>query len=146
MKSSEEVKLAIPSDLKYLGAVDALVQDLAREFCFPEKCINDISTAIIEGCTNAIEHGNKFSKTKKVVVTVKFEGKTIVTRICDEGEGFDYEARLRNENPPDPLSEKGRGILIMKAFTDEMKFSYVPDKGLCLELVRCRDSEDGGEA
>jgi serine/threonine-protein kinase RsbW len=66
---TEQMILNIPSDLKYLGAVDAAIQDLAREFSFSSDAINDVSTALIEACSNAIEHGNRFSRNKRVVVT-----------------------------------------------------------------------------
>jgi hypothetical protein len=49
----EHMILNIPSDLKYLGAVDAAIQDLAREFSFSPDAINDVSTAIISPGTNA---------------------------------------------------------------------------------------------
>jgi serine/threonine-protein kinase RsbW len=140
MSKLEEVELNIPSDLRYLGAVDAVVQDLAREFSFSEKSINDISTAIIEACTNAIEHGNRFSPTKKVKVVFVFSETAIRTRIYDEGDGFDYESYLKQDNPPDLLSEKGRGLLIMKVFSDELKFNFVPSEGLCVELLKKRNS------
>ncbi len=146
MKQTELVELVFPSDMKYLGAVDALVQDLAREFSCSDRCINDVSTAIIEACTNAIEHGNKFSKTKRVRVAISFEKKTITTQVCDQGNGFDYRNFLEIADPPDPLSERGRGIIIMKALSDSLTFSHNPGKGLCVELTKHWDENGDGEA
>ena len=51
--NSQEMILSIPSDFKFLGAVDAAVQDLAREFAFSENSINDVGTALIEACSNS---------------------------------------------------------------------------------------------
>ncbi len=143
MTSPEEVELYIPSDMKYLGAVDSVVQDLAREFSFPDKSIDDISTAVIEACTNAIEHGNKFSQTKKVHVVLKLDNDSITTRIYDQGGGFDFKSRLSNESPPDQFSEKGRGLLIMRAFSDSLKFSFEPSAGLCVELSKKINNRGG---
>ena len=67
----QEMVMNIPSDFKYLGAVDAAIQDLAREFAISENSINDISTALIEACSNAIEHGNKFGKDKRALKVAK---------------------------------------------------------------------------
>lgn len=136
----ERLEMSIPSDFKYLGAVDAVVQDVAREFSFSQKCINDISTALIEACTNAIEHGNRFSVEKRVKVVIAFDGDTIVTKVYDEGKGFDYEKYLAHKAPPDPLSIKGRGIIIMKAFSDRLQFSYEPGRGFCVEMAKKRKS------
>jgi serine/threonine-protein kinase RsbW len=146
MNQSELIELFFPSDMKYLGAVDAVVQDLAREFSFSDKCINDVSTAIVEACTNAIEHGNKYSKSKRVRVAMLFEGETITTKVCDQGDGFDFDHLSTSDDPPDALSERGRGIIIMKALTDNLTFSHDPDKGLCVELTKHRIENGDGDS
>lgn len=134
--SSQDMVLSIPSDFKYLGAVDAAIQDLAREFAFSENSINDMSTALIEACTNAIEHGNKFAKNKRVKVVLSFNGSSFTGCIYDEGQGFDYEETLAGIEAPDPTSERGRGLIIMKAFTDRLRFCYEENEGLCVELTK----------
>jgi len=134
--SQKILELVIPSDFRYLGAVDAAFQDLAREFSCAQTWINDFSTALVEACTNAIEHGNKYSKDKKVRIVVELNENKIVGRVQDEGEGFDFEKFLSDAPPPDTLSERGRGIIIMKAFADEVKFSFDPKTGLCVELIK----------
>jgi len=139
----EQMTLTIPSDLKYLGAVDAAVQDLARELLFSQDAINDLGTALIEACSNAIEHGNKFSPEKRVMVSLRFHEGTLTAAVKDEGKGFDFEKALREEPDPDPTSERGRGILIMRAFTDGLKFSY--DSGLVCELTKLRDGSAPAE-
>jgi serine/threonine-protein kinase RsbW len=134
----EQMTLTIPSDLKYLGAVDAAVQDLARELLFSQDAINDLGTALIEACSNAIEHGNKFSPDKRVTVALRFQDRTLTASVKDEGGGFDFEKALREEPDPDPTSERGRGILIMRAFTDGLRFRFA-DGGLICELTKLRD-------
>jgi serine/threonine-protein kinase RsbW len=137
----EVMEFIIPSDFRYLGAVDAAFQDLAREFSCSQSCVNDVGTAIIEACSNAIEHGNRFSKDKRVKVVIGLNGETIVARIYDEGKGFDFKKHLSDSPPPEPQSERGRGIIIMKAFTDEIHYTYTPRIGLCIELKKARAGE-----
>ncbi len=141
--SVEQMILNIPSDLKYLGAVDAAIQDLAREFSFSQDAINDVSTALIEACSNAIEHGNRFSPEKRVVVTLRFNGRSFNAIVKDEGPGFDFQAALDEDSPPDPMSERGRGLMIMRAFTDSLKFRYA-DGGLYVELAKERGDDGPG--
>jgi serine/threonine-protein kinase RsbW len=138
----ERMELVIPSDFRYLGAVDAAVQDLARELSCAQRWINDFSAALIEACSNAIEHGNKLSTDKTVRVVVKLNGRQIVARVHDQGAGFEYKKYLSDTTPPDPLSERGRGILIMRAFTDQVSYSVDPGGGLCLELVKGCDADE----
>jgi len=146
----QQMELTFPSDFKYLGAVDAAIQDLAREFAFSQSSINDLSAALIEACSNAIEHGNKFSKRKRVRVVLGFNGGSLSACVYDQGAGFDYDKILGRSLPPEPISERGRGLMIMQAFTDELNFKYVAKKGLCVELVKVdKDSAtkaEGGEA
>ena len=130
------IELIIPSDFKYLGAVDAAFQDLAREFSCAQRWIDDFSTALVEACTNAIEHGNMYSKDKKVRIVVELNENKIVGRVQDEGDGFNFGKYLSDSLPPEPLSERGRGIMIMKAFTDEVRYSFDPGSGLCVELIK----------
>ena len=53
----DQIEFILPSDFKFLGAVDAAVQDLAREMSCEQRWINDFSTALVEACSNAIENG-----------------------------------------------------------------------------------------
>lgn len=138
----EKMEFVIPSDFKYLGAVDAAVQDLAREMSCAQRWINDFSTALIEACTNAIEHGNKYSKEKRVRVEVNLDGKQIIARVYDEGTGFDFAPYLSEDSPLDAMSERGRGIRIMKAFTDALDYTLDTNGGLCLELRKICVIED----
>ena len=141
MAGREKMELVIPSDFRYLGAVDAAVQDLARELSCAQRWINDFSAALIEACSNAIEHGNKLAKDKTVRVTVNMNGQQIIARVHDQRDGFDHKKYLSKTSPPDPLSERGRGILIMRAFTDQVSYSASPGGGTCLELVKICDEE-----
>ncbi len=141
----EKMELEIPSDFRFLGAVDAAVQDVAREFAWPRGAIDEISTALIEACSNAIEHGNRFDDAKRVRVELSLTGERMVATVRDEGPGFDYEAFADPDTPPDVTSERGRGLLIMRAFTDSLRFEFVPDVGLTVELVKRRPTESGDD-
>jgi serine/threonine-protein kinase RsbW len=122
--------------------VDAALQALAREFSFSQRCIDDIATPGIEACTNAIEHGNRFDPCKRVRVVLELDGDTLLARVMDEGPGFEWERYLERTEPPDPMSEKGRGIVIMKALADRVRFHYEDGVGLTVELAKTR--HEGG--
>jgi len=137
----DTMEFIVPSDFKFLGAVDAAVQDLAREMACEQRWINDFSTALVEACSNAIEHGNKYAKDKVVRVVISLNGKQIRAQIYDQGAGFDFAKYLSDAVPPNPLSERGRGILIMRAFTDQLRYSPNKTGGMCLELVKVCERE-----
>ncbi|MFQ5510378.1 MAG: ATP-binding protein [Candidatus Krumholzibacteriia bacterium] len=139
----EKMEFSIPSDFKYLGAVDAAIQDLARELSCGQRWINDFSTALVEACSNAIEHGNKYDKGKTVRVAISVNGRKLIACVEDEGDGFDYDGYLSDSTPPDPLSERGRGILIMSAFTDKLRYSRSSGGGVCVELEKACEKDPG---
>src|SRR3974377_776163 len=93
-----------------------------------------------ECMVNAVVHGNRYNRNKKVhvfLVTEKSEGETsLIIRITDEGEGFE------GKEVPDPLNDtnllrhSGRGLFLMGAFMDDMKVRKVPPSGTEVTLVK----------
>jgi len=49
-------------------------------------------------------------------------GKEISIVVTDQGKGFDFEKTVSNGITSDPASEHGRGILLMKAYMDDVHF------------------------
>ncbi len=118
MKST--VELELPSDLELLGgAVYYLTEELFKHGLISLEQIN-VKIALVEALTNAIEHGNRFDKKKKVSVRATFDPERAVFDIRDEGKGFDFRAL------PDPTQKeflfrpRGRGVYMMRQFMDEV--------------------------
>ncbi len=87
---------------------------------------NDIESnlrlAYTEAIINAIVHGNKSDKDKKVVIHAKVTNKLMQVAISDQGEGYNVK---NIDNPLDGenlLKSSGRGIYIIKAIADEVLF------------------------
>jgi len=118
------IELKIPSQLVYLGVPDAVLMELAGDLPFERKEIDELSTSVIEACTNAMEHGNKLREDHQVEIHFDFDDHEIEVTVYDHGSGFDYD---RWQPPQDLMAERGRGILIMREFTDELEFGPAPD-------------------
>ena len=71
------LELQLPSQLRFLGVVDAVVQSFCAEFDLVADEINNISTAAIEAASNAIEHANKFDEKKKMVLRLRGQGNVV---------------------------------------------------------------------
>jgi serine/threonine-protein kinase RsbW len=71
-----------------------------------------------------MEHGNRCDQSKKVYITVKAEPQRATIKVRDEGEGFDSN-RVIEESIAEPnvLSERGRGLLIVRHYADELSFN-----------------------
>jgi serine/threonine-protein kinase RsbW len=121
---SQRIELRIPSQLLYLGVPDAILMELAGDLPCAKTDIDKISTAVIEACTNAMEHGNGMDERRQVEVCFDIAPDEIAITVLDHGPGFDYE----NWQPPeDLLRERGRGITIMREFSDSLRFDFADD-------------------
>jgi serine/threonine-protein kinase RsbW len=79
-----------------------------------------IGLAVHEGVMNAFQYGNKQRRERKIHLTFELL-EELVIHVVDQGAGF------RLEDVPDPrddenmLEDSGRGVLLMKAFMDEVR-------------------------
>lgn len=87
---------------------------------FDEDDQYKIGLAVHEGVMNAFQYGNKQRRERKIHVTFEMHEEKLEIHVIDQGAGF------RIEEIPDPLAEEnvlgdsGRGVLLMKAFMDEV--------------------------
>lgn len=118
----EEKYIEITSDLKNIKTVDKnIIYDMHSKD-FSEKEVSDTKLVIDELITNAIEHGNQFDDSKKVLILYKFketeDSITLILEIEDEGSGFSVD-KLKE---PDISRERGRGIFIVRKIVDRLEY------------------------
>jgi len=118
-----EKYLKINSKIENLRKVEKLVDELSAEHSISADIYGNILIAALEAANNAILHGNKLDENKNVIITVRIEGKKLLIKIEDEGNGFDYK------NVPDPTAPEnienvnGRGIFLMEKLSDQIEFT-----------------------
>ena len=114
--------IAIPSDVKHLADVDLFIEGILRDWEVEESQIADIAISVSELVNNAICHGNKFTRDKKVSASIGRENSSIVVTVTDEGDGFNpdtIESPIADDNL---MKEVGRGIFIVKSLMDTIDF------------------------
>jgi serine/threonine-protein kinase RsbW len=137
--SSQQVEVKLPSQLQFLGVPDAVLMELSADLPYEMKDIEELSTAVIEACTNAMEHGNGMEQGRQVELHFRFAPGEIRVTVLDQGPGFDF----LNWQPPDGLMrQRGRGITIMREFTDELVFDHAPDGRFRVQLVKNHPRQD----
>ena len=116
------LECSLPSEVTAISPfVDKLMPLLRNSGCVPEG-VSDIEIALREALANAIIHGNHEDRRKHVHVTCRCEPDEVSIAVKDEGKGFDIN------NVPDPTAPEnigsvhGRGIHVMKALMDELRF------------------------
>jgi serine/threonine-protein kinase RsbW len=135
-----------PSTLESVDLAEGEILKAAEETGFDEDDTHRIGMAVRECMVNAVVHGNRYNRNKRVHVSVYIEKSDsagaaepnvrLTIRITDEGEGFEMQ------EVPDPLHDanllrhSGRGLFLMGAFMDDMKVRKVPPAGTEVTLVK----------
>src|SRR5580658_7679024 len=117
------VSLTMSSEIDAISlVVDRLMSVMRLPHCLPAD-ERDVEIALREALANAVVHGNKEDLQKKVQIDCHVNpGRELSFVIRDEGSGFDPSEVPDPTKAKNILSEKGRGILLMKALMDEVHF------------------------
>lgn len=133
---SLEVDTFLDSALESVDRAEELVVEVARKAGIGEDDALSLGMAIRECAVNAVVHGNRYNLNKKVHLTIARTPGSVVVKIADEGEGFELE------DLPDPLAQEnllrhsGRGIFIIRAFTDDFHVRRLSPMGTEVTLVK----------
>lgn len=137
-----ELNVKINSDLKLLPIIEAINDEIIKLINTDEDKKFQLTMAIREAIINAIIHGNKRKINKLVNINYLINNKMIKVSVSDEGKGFDYK-RLPNPTLPENiLKPYGRGIFFIKSYMDKVKFSFKPEKGLTITMIKYLNKEE----
>ena len=138
------IEISFPSSHMFLGVPDAVIQEVGSELPFSQNELDELSTSVIEACTNAIEHGNALREDVLTRVELEFTAERFQVTIWDNGEGFAFDARDLGTMPQDLMQERGRGLYMMNAFCDEIDFLR-ENGSFGVRLVKIPKNPDGSE-
>ena len=128
--------VAFDSSLESVDVAEEQVLDFAKRCGVSEDDLHRVGMAVREAMVNAVVHGNKYNRNKKVSFRVEKTANEFIVTIGDEGQGFDPD------NVPDPnegdnvLRQSGRGIMLIRAFVDEYDVSQRTGGGTQVRLVK----------
>ena len=97
-----------------------------------------IEIALREVINNAIIHGNKSDRNKRVYVKFEWNRKSLKMRVKDENpEYVDFDAIRKKLEENDLLSYNGRGLMLMRSYMDKVEFkSSSKKKGTEIVMVK----------
>ena len=117
-----QLELSLRSEVSAISPfVDTLMR-LIRKCKWVPGGEKDVETALREGLANAVVHGNHEDREKKVYIGCRGGTDEISIVIRDEGQGFDAGAVPDPTAPENIESSHGRGIYLMTALMDEVRF------------------------
>ncbi|HEX6597623.1 MAG TPA: ATP-binding protein [Acidimicrobiales bacterium] len=105
-----------------------------------QECIDDIAIAQTEACANVVHHSGPGDKYE---VRVDIDNEKCVIRVIDTGRGFDWQSLTDgHDTSKDMAAERGRGILLMRALVDEVRFVSKPEAGTIVHLEKALSFTD----
>jgi serine/threonine-protein kinase RsbW len=122
MAAGTSVKLVISSEIRLIDLVHAASEKMAELAGFAEDEALNVGLAVREAAINAVLHGNRQDPSRKVSVTLEGDEQGLRATVRDEGEGFDPKTAADPTEGANRLRTSGRGLLLMQAFVDEVRF------------------------
>jgi len=132
----EKVQTTLDSVLESVDKAEEFVIQEAGKAGFDEDEQHQIGMAVRECAVNAVVHGNRYSKTKKVHLDIERSSSALTVTIGDEGEGFDLNSLPDPLAPENLLRQSGRGLLLIRTFMDDFDLHPRPGGGTEVRLVK----------
>jgi serine/threonine-protein kinase RsbW len=139
------VKLVLPSEVRLIDLVHAATEKMAEYAGFDADEALNVGLALREAVINAMVHGNRQDPTLKVHVTLTSQGSLFQATVRDEGAGFDPDHERDPTSNENLLNTSGRGLLLMKAFVDEVRFRQRRGRGMEITLTKTGNHSNGEE-
>ena len=81
----------IPSIKENVSVVESFIENVGEKIRIEESIYGNVLVSVTEAVNNAIVHGNKEDKNKKVRLALKQNKKSVRFVVEDEGVGFDFD-------------------------------------------------------
>ncbi|HZZ18731.1 MAG TPA: SpoIIE family protein phosphatase [Opitutaceae bacterium] len=132
------LRLSFESDIESAREVSVAIRTFLAEQGMPEKEIFSYELCIAEACYNAVEYVEGEARGARPVAEAHFSPELIELRVTDYTRGFDLPARVPQ---PSPLSERGRGLFLIQAVMDEVRYLRSPSENTLVMRKRRRSGE-----
>ena len=131
-KKNTQKTISVPSQIEN---VENLVAELVDFVCGSTKLdAYAISLALTEALSNAIIHGNKNNRRKKIHVQVVRGQQRVTFKVADEGSGFEYKKVSDPTRAENLLKLNGRGIFLIRHLMDQIRFNR---SGNEITMIKC---------
>lgn len=141
--TTSRVSFTLDSTLDSVNKIEQTAEQYAQRAGFDEDTIPHIAMAVREAAVNAVLHGNAYDVSKHVTASFETNSDALVIRITDQGPGLDPTTLPDPLAPENILRGSGRGIFLIRAFMDEVKFRQL-HPGTELTLIKHRTPAQSG--
>ena len=141
MTAPQRVSYRMESTLESVNKAEEMADQIASQAGMDEDTRGGISMAVREAMINAILHGNAYDPAKRVNLTFEQNGEELIVIVADQGEGFVPDEVPDPLAPENLLKQSGRGIFLMRAFMDEVRFRIL-NPGTEITLIKRLQSSE----
>ncbi|MBV9082978.1 MAG: ATP-binding protein [Acidobacteriaceae bacterium] len=132
----ERFQTTLESTLQSVDEAEKMAMREAEKAGFDEESQSHIGMAVRECMVNAVVHGNRYNRRKRIHFTVETSDSGVAVTVGDEGEGFDVNSLPDPTVPENLLRQSGRGLLLVRAFMDEVDVHPRQGGGTEVRLVK----------
>ena len=115
-------RMTLSSTPKNVMRVEKFLAKVQEHVALDEIQIHKVMVALTEAVNNAIVHGNRADRRKKVFVFCEVLPGWLLFVINDQGKGFRPEKVANPLKEENLLRESGRGIFLMRTLMDRVEF------------------------
>ena len=139
-----EIRFHLQSDTKFLEELNQLLGSLFLYSGLTKSHIKQLTTAVRELGTNAIEWGHQKQSDRIVTIDYRIDSQKVTIDIKDTGPGFNPTNLPHAANPDDPVGhmmvretlgirEGGFGILMSRGLVDDLQYN---ERGNEVRLIK----------
>ncbi len=136
MAKPTEVAVTLETRLESVDLAEEIASRVAAAAGFDEEDRHKISMAVRESVINAIQHGNRLDREKKVQLGFVVEPRQVIITVVDQGNGFDVNSIPDPRLESNLLKSAGRGIFLIRTFMDEFQVECQAGGGTRITMVK----------
>ncbi len=125
------LNIELPRQRRAVAVLRHAVATLCSEVGVALDDVEDLTLALAEACNNVVSHAHDDDS-----FSVRFTLSEMVAKVEVTNAITPNTTGMLEPDEIDPLSESGRGLMIMRHLVDDARFSPSPDGGTLVELVR----------
>ncbi|HEY2647116.1 MAG TPA: ATP-binding protein [Candidatus Acidoferrales bacterium] len=116
----QRIEVVLETLIESIALAEEMGTRMAAAAGFDEDDQYKIGLAVHEGVMNAFQYGNEQRRERKIHVIFEMHEEKLVIHVVDQGKGFRIEEVPDPRNDENVLGDSGRGVLLIKAFMDEV--------------------------
>ncbi|MEV1174449.1 ATP-binding protein [Nonomuraea sp. NPDC049784] len=126
------IALRLPRDAASVPLTRQMLDGTLRSLGVDPQVRDDIELMLTEACSNVIRHAEP---SDDYTVSATVHDHLCVIKVIDAGNGFAADKDPNKIVAPEPSAEHGRGLQIMRALADDIRFVNRHENGavVCLE-------------